>query len=246
MVERRRQIGSWQAVIAAAVLVAVLAVSPGCKKKPDEAANPGSEHREPPSVTTPAQEPVEQVEPVTKTVTPTETPTETPIDVTPEPPKPSLRDVIARARNWAPAYASWHGKEAPEFTATDLDGKVHKLSDYRGKNVMLVFWATWCPPCRMEIPHLNELRKTVGEDKLAILALTYEKPEPVKKFVEQGKINYKVLLEKGDMPVPFGVRRIYQTTGIPSSFFVKPDGKIKLATSGLLRLPDMQGILEAE
>jgi len=88
--------------------------------------------------------------------------------------KMNLEDVIRSASGWGPAYESWRGKEAPDFTLRDLDGKVHKLSDYRGKDVMLVFWATWCPPCMMEIPHLIALRNRVGADKLAILAITNE------------------------------------------------------------------------
>jgi len=161
-------------------------------------------------------------------------------------PKTSLNDVIRAARTWRPSYTSWYGKTAPDFTLTDLDGKEHKLSDYRGKDVMLVFWATRCPPCIFEIPHLIELRNAVSEDKLAILAITYEKPDLIKKVAADKKMNYTVLLEQNNMPAPFGVMRIFRTTGIPCSFFIKPDGKIKLATSGLLSLGYMKAILQAE
>jgi peroxiredoxin len=161
-------------------------------------------------------------------------------------PKTSLNNVIRAARTWQPAYTYLYGKTAPEFTLKDLDGKEHKLSDYRGKDVMLVFWATWCKYCIPEIPHIIELRNTVSEDKLAILAITHEKAGPVKKFAAAKKMNYTVLLEKGNMPNPFGVIRIYQTSGVPCSFFIKPDGKIKLATSGILSLGDMKAILQAE
>ncbi|MHC4337101.1 MAG: peroxiredoxin family protein [Planctomycetota bacterium] len=158
----------------------------------------------------------------------------------------SLNDVIRSARTWRPAYTSWYGKTAPDFTLTDLGGKEHKLSDYRGKDVVLVFWARWCKYCTPEIPHLIELRNTVSEDKLAILAITYEKPEPVKKFVADNRMNYTVLLEKGNMPVPFGVIRIYRTAGLPCSFFINREGKIKLATVGMLTLDSINAILQAE
>jgi thiol-disulfide isomerase/thioredoxin len=257
MFDPRRQTGSWLTLIVIAVLIATLALAAGCKKKPGEVAHAGDDHSghnhaghdhsEHEVAQAPAENLVKPAESVTPAVTPTEKPTDPPAEPrAPEPPKPSLRDVIARARSWGPAYKSWYGKAAPEFTVTDLAGKEHKLSDYRGKDVMLVFWATWCPPCRMEIPHLKELRKTVGADKLAILAITYEQPLLVKKFVGDNKIDYAVVLEKGTLPAPFGVKRIYQTSGIPCSFFVNPDGKIKLATSGLMRLSDMQAILGAE
>ena len=158
----------------------------------------------------------------------------------------NLNDVIRSARTWGPTYTPWYGKTAPDFMLTDLAGKEHRLSDYRGKDVILVFWATWCKYCIPEIPHLIELRNTVSEDKLAILAITHEEPGRVKKFAAAKRMNYTVLLEKGDMPAPFGVIRIYRTAGIPCSFFIDPEGKIKLATVGILTLESINAILQAE
>jgi len=158
----------------------------------------------------------------------------------------NLNDVIRSARTWRPAYTPWYGKTAPDFTLTDLAGKKHKLSNYRGKDVILVFWATRCTYCIPEIPHLIKLRNTVSEDKLAILAISCENPELIKKFVADNRMNYTVLLEKGDMPAPFGVIRIYKTAGIPCSFFIDPEGKIKLATVGILTLESIKAILQAE
>jgi len=161
-------------------------------------------------------------------------------------PRANLYDVIKAARTWQPVYTSWYRKLAPDFTLTDVSGKEHKLSDYRGKDVLLIFWATWCEPCRMEVPGLIELRGTIGEDKLAMLAISSDKLNAVKRFVADQGINYTVLLDKGNMPEPFGVMRIYSRTGVPCSFFIGPDGKIKLATSGLLSLGDIKAILQAE
>ena len=160
----------------------------------------------------------------------------------------SLNNVIRSARTWGPAYTSWYGKTAPDFTVTDLTGKKHKLSDYRGKDVLLVFWATWCRYCIPEIPHLIELRNTVSEDKLAILAISNEGPRRVREFVTNKGMNYTVLLEKDDMPAPFGIMRIAgdRAAGIPCSFFINPEGKIKLATVGMLTLESMKAILQAE
>lgn len=157
-----------------------------------------------------------------------------------------LKDVVESARDWGPSYTSMYGKPAPDFTLTDLAGNEHKLSDYRGKNVLIVFWTTWCAPCRLEMPHLIELRKTVSEDELAILAISNEKKAIVKKVVEKVGINYTVLLEKDDMPEPFGVMRIFRTTGIPCGFYIDPVGKIKLATSGLTTISEIKAILKAE
>ena len=161
--------------------------------------------------------------------------------------KPTLRSIIARARGWGPTFTNWYGKEAPDFTVTDINGKKHTLSEYRGKNVILNFWATWCPPCIMEIPHLVELRNTIGEDKLAMLAISYidfrNKPETVKKFVAaKPVINYTVTATYADaMPRPYNL-----VNSIPCSFFIDPEGRVKLATEGLIGLSDTKAIIEAE
>jgi thiol-disulfide isomerase/thioredoxin len=158
----------------------------------------------------------------------------------------SLNDVIKTAKTWSPYFESWSGKPAPDFTLFDITGKQHKLSDYHGKNVMIIFWASWCGPCRMEIPHLIELRKTIGQDKLAMLAISFIDPrsstEIVKNFIAQNKeINYAVFsVDSSEMPAPYNL-----VDSIPCSFFIDPQGKIKLATIGLLALDDMKAILAA-
>jgi len=156
-------------------------------------------------------------------------------------PRIRMSDVIRTARTWRPAYTSWYGKTAPDFTLADITGKAHKLSDYLGRDVILVFWATWCPPCRMEIPHLIELRRTVSKDKLALLAASRENPTLVKSFVIRAGINYTILFDSGYMPGPYS-----SVTSIPSSFFINPDGKIKLATVGILTLDSAKAILQAK
>lgn len=230
MTEQNKWASIRAGVVAVIVLAAVL-IAGGCKEKPAEP--PDTERQQ--QGHTPPEAPAQDTNKPPK-----------PDSTVGIPPKPSIEDVIRRARTWGPAYTSWYGKTAPDFTVTDIAGKQHKLSDYRGKDVMLVFWATWCPPCKAEIPHLIVLRNTISRDKLAILAVSNERPDVVEKYVSSRNLNYTVLLEKGDMPAPFGVMRLFRTSGIPGSFFIKPDGKIKVATTGLLRLSDMKAILEAE
>jgi peroxiredoxin len=172
---------------------------------------------------------------------------ETKVDVDPLPTeKVSLADIAKAARTWKPSYVSWYGKEAPDFTLSDLNGKEHKLSDYRGRNVIIVFWTTWCGPCRKEVPSLIELRNTVDEKDLAILAISNEKLDLVQRVASQLGMNYTILLDKDNMPDPFGVMKIFRTTGIPCSFFIDPQGKIKLATSGLVSLREIRAILKTE
>ena len=155
--------------------------------------------------------------------------------------KASLSDITRAARTWRPGFQDWYGKPAPDFTLADLSGKQHKLSTYKGKNVLLIFWATWCGPCRMEIPDLIELRKTTSEDELAMLGISNESPALVKSFVGQAKMNYTILLDPGSLPEPY--RAI---TAIPSSFFIDQQGKIKFSTMGVVSLKEVQAILDAE
>ena len=204
-------------------MFASIVIWPGCKKQPAEQPQTEQPHSESTQSESAAQTTSESAK----------------IDITPSTdPKVSLKNIIQAARTWGPAYKPWYGKPAPDFALTDLDGKEHKLSDYKGKKVLLVFWATWCPPCRKEIPDLIELRETVSEDKLAMLAISNEKPDLVKSFVAQANLNYTVLLDQGTLPSPYNT-----INAIPSSFFIDPEGKIKLATSGLVSLSEIKAIL---
>lgn len=159
---------------------------------------------------------------------------------------PSLNRIISEARTWQPVYNSWRGRAAPDFALSDIEGKMHKLSDYKGKKILLTFWATWCPPCLAEVPSLVNLRNDAGEDELAILAVSDESLSTVKDFVKRAGINYTVLIDKGKMRPPYGFQRAYRSVGVPCSFFIDPEGKIKLATAGSLSLSEIISILRAK
>ena len=135
-------------------------------------------------------------------------------------------------------FSQWFGKSAPDFTVTDIEGKQHSLSDYIGKNVLVVFWATWCPPCRVEIPHLIELRKQESEDDLAIIAISNEGPEELKYFAEEKQINYTVVtVGNSVIPSPF-----IDVQYIPTSFFIDSKGRIKNAVIQSLTLEQIKNI----
>ncbi len=161
--------------------------------------------------------------------------------------KPTLSSIIYHAKTWGPALTNWYGKQAPDFTVTDIAGKTHNLSDYKGRNVMLIFWATWCRPCIAEIPHLIELRNTIGQDKLAMLAISYIGPmnsaDKIKKFIAANPvINYTVTAtDPANVPKPYNI-----ISSIPSSFFIDPQGRIKLVAEGLISISDTKAVIEAE
>jgi len=161
--------------------------------------------------------------------------------IVPAMPRASLAEVIRAATTWQPAFQSVYGQPAPDFTLKDLSGNDHKLSNYLGKQVMVVFWATWCPPCKLEVPNIKQIRNEIGPDKLAILAISNEKEDVVKAFATQQGLNYTVLLAAGELPAPFN-----GVTGIPCSFFIDAQGKIKLATEGLLEAKEIRSILDAQ
>lgn len=154
----------------------------------------------------------------------------------------SLEDIIRWRKTWNVAFASWFGKNAPDFTVKDIEGSEHRLSDYHGRDVLVVFWATWCQACNMEIPHLIQLRKMLGKAKLAILAISDEPPDLLKQFAAARQINYAVVsLVSSALPAPFA-----NVTSTPTAFFIDRNGTIKFATEGLVTLEETKAIIQAE
>jgi len=154
----------------------------------------------------------------------------------------SLDEVIEARQTWNVAFAGWSGKAAPDFAVSDIEGRQHRLSDYRGRDVLVVFWATWCPACKMEIPHLVDLRETFEADELAILAISNETAEHLKQFAASAAINYSVVaLDSGGLSSPFADVR-----SIPTTFFIDRNGIIKLAAEGLVSAEESKAILRAE
>ena len=112
-------------------------------------------------------------------------------------------------------------RQQADFTLTDLDGKPWNLKDLKGKVVLLNFWATWCPPCRKEMPDLEMLYRRFGAQGFIILGIDDEEAETVKPFIAQQGITYPVLLDPGRK-----VNTLFQIEGIPKTFVYDRDGKI--------------------
>ena len=113
------------------------------------------------------------------------------------------------------------GEKAPDFELETLDGKVVKLSDYRGKKIILNFWATWCPPCKKEMPAMEEFYKQSGDD-VVLLAVNIDPQYDVKQFITSNGITFPILLDKKDE-----VNSTYQVLTIPTTYFIDEDGIIR-------------------
>ena len=113
-----------------------------------------------------------------------------------------------------------HRNEA-NFTLTDLNGKTWTLKDLHGKVVMVNFWATWCPPCRKEMPDLETLYRRFGPQGLVILGISDEDAATVTPFIAKQGTTYPILLDPGRK-----VNDLFQIEGIPKTFIYGRDGKI--------------------
>lgn len=139
-------------------------------------------------------------------------------------------------------FSVWEGVEAPDFEVTTLDGSPVKLSDLRGRRVIVDMWATWCGPCRMEIPHFNALARDYKET-LTIIGVSDEDESKLREFMTEQPIEY--LVASAELPSPYG-----DVTSIPTTFFIDRNGvidKVLVGYHGLEELtshataPDFEG-----
>ena len=111
---------------------------------------------------------------------------------------------------------------AADFTLRDLNGKLHKLSDYRGKVVFLNFWATWCPPCREEIPSMERLNEVLGGKDFVMLAINAdENVKDLEAFVKETPHNF-IVLSDADAKI----QNLYQVFKFPETFVIDRQGRI--------------------
>ncbi len=124
--------------------------------------------------------------------------------------------------------ATADGKKAPDFTLTTTDGKSLKLSDYKGKGVIINFWATWCPPCRAEIPDMVELQKEYESKGFSFIGIAVgDEEEKVKAFVVAQKMNYPVAMGTRELAMSYGkFTEEGMIRGIPTSFIINGKGEI--------------------
>ncbi len=134
--------------------------------------------------------------------------------------KPSISQLLNRS---VTSTVAAKGHDAPDFALTDLQGKTVKLSDLRGKAVVLNFWATWCPPCKAEIPWFVELQKRYGAQGLQVVGVNMDDGDrkDVEKFVAENSINYPVLLGKEKVAEQYG-----GIDYLPTTFYIDRSGVV--------------------
>ena len=120
------------------------------------------------------------------------------------------------------------GMPAPDFTLPDLEGKLHGLADFRGRVVVLNFWATWCPPCIDEMPSLQRLHQALADRGVAVIAVSVdERFSDVPTFVQKFDLTFSVLYDEGKK-----VSRKYQTFKYPETYILDREGRLKSKVVG--------------
>lgn len=120
---------------------------------------------------------------------------------------------------------------APQFALKDVNGRTVRLSDYQGKVVLINFWATWCPPCRAEMPDLVRLQREHGKEGLQIIGVTYppEKKARVRRFARNLKVNYPIILGTREFKARFSLEET-----LPLTVIINRNGKVSDIISGIL------------
>jgi peroxiredoxin len=127
-----------------------------------------------------------------------------------------------------PPLRLWDGGATPPLQLPDTLGKMHRLADYRGKVVLINFWATWCTPCREEMPSIERLRQAMKGRPFAVLAVNLAEPEPrVRSFLQSMPLGFPVVLD-ADMTAA----KAWKVRQLPASFVVGTDGRVRYSYVG--------------
>ena len=133
------------------------------------------------------------------------------------------------------------GVAAEGFTLKDTQGKTHRLEDYKGKWVLVNFWATWCPPCLEEIPDLIKLSETRKDLVVIGIAMDYQNPAYVKEFAANLFVTYPIVL--GDTKIAAQIGKI---PGLPTTYLYNPNGKITAQNVGALTREAVERYIDAK
>src|ERR1700736_3700789 len=130
---------------------------------------------------------------------------------------------------------------APDFSLESLDGKTMRLSDFRGKAVLLNFWATWCEPCKIEMPWFVDLQKKYGPQGLQVLGVAMDDatPKEIAEFARKLSVNYPVLVGKEAVGDQYG-----GIPYLPSTFYIGRDGKVMERVFGLVSRSEIENNIQ--
>ncbi len=124
----------------------------------------------------------------------------------------------------------WQGGATPPLTVEDLDGKSHDLADYRGKVVLVNFWATWCEPCRAEMPSIDRLRSSLKGKPFQVLAVNMAEPlSRIEKFTASMPLGFSVLRDRDG-----SASKAWKAKLLPASYLIGRDGRIHYVAYGEL------------
>jgi len=117
---------------------------------------------------------------------------------------------------------------APDFDLKDPDGRPQRLADYRGKAVILNFWATWCPPCREEMPSMQRAHEAVADDGIAVIAINVgEDADTINQFLADTPVAFPL-----PMDLDSRVVQSYPVRGLPTTFVIDPEGRLTYVATG--------------
>jgi peroxiredoxin len=150
----------------------------------------------------------------------------------------------ARHGNSAPTLGGVNklqGQPAPDFSLTEVDGKTVKLSDFHGKAVLLNFWATWCEPCKIEMPWFVDLQKKYGPQGLQVIGVAMDdaSPKEIGEFAQKMSVNYPVLVGKDAVGDQYG-----GIPYLPSTFYISRDGKVVDRVYGLVSRSEIENNIQ--
>ena len=133
------------------------------------------------------------------------------------------------------------GQAAPDFTLMTPDGRTMKLSDFHGKAVLLNFWATWCEPCKVEMPWFVDLQKKYGPQGFQVVGVAMDdaSPNAIASFAQKMGVNYPILVGKEEVGALYG-----GLDYLPSTFYINRDGKVIDHVFGLVSRSEIEANIE--
>jgi thiol-disulfide isomerase/thioredoxin len=131
------------------------------------------------------------------------------------------------------------GAFAPDFSLLSVNDEIVQLSDYRGKVVLINFWAVWCPPCRQEMPSIQQVSEQYPDDLVVLAVNTGDSKEDAVKFIEEFGLTFEIVLDQD-----YSIEGLFRVRGLPSTFFVDEQGIIQVTHIGFMEHSLLEGYLD--